>query len=264
MRALWRRFKNGYLNLRLQTKFTIALISIVVLPAFLTVFLFYGKLYNMVVSNTIRQEQDASAKTAPLIERTMDTILATTRNITGQTFFQELFYMPVSDSAKELASSNHAIDFKNAIRRLTTDSIVTDVRIYVDFPEELETLDDDPNTENILAPISQAKGTYWYGIFQGNRENQEMFCPSFYLGSQEKKNYGDMAYICPLSLYYHSNAYKAYLAVYFSDSKLNSILSDNLSLEGSVSYIVNERDAIVATSDQSLSGIYRLDYDTIK
>ena len=264
MRALWRRFKNGYLNLRLQTKFTIALISIVVLPAFLTVFLFYGKLYNMVVSNTIRQEQDASAKTAPLIERTMDTILATTRNITGQTFFQELFYMPFSDSAKELASSNHAIDFKNAIRRLTTDSIVTDVRIYVDFPEELETLDDDPNTENILAPISQAKGTYWYGIFQGNRENQEMFCPSFYLGSQEKKNYGDMAYICPLSLYYHSNAYKAYLAVYFSDSKLNSILSDNLSLEGSVSYIVNERDAIVATSDQSLSGIYRLDYDTIK
>ena len=264
MRALWRRFKNGYLNLRLQTKFTIALISIVVLPAFLTVFLFYGKLYNMVVSNTIRQEQDASAKTAPQIERTIDTILATTRNITGQTFFQELFYMPVSDSAKELASSNHAIDFKNAIRRLTTDSIVTDVRIYVDFPEELETLDDDPNTENILAPISQAKGTYWYGIFQGNRENQEMFCPSFYLGSQEKKNYGDMAYICPLSLYYHSNAYKAYLAVYFSDSKLNSILSDNLSLEGSVSYIVNERDAIVATSDQSLSGIYRLDYDTIK
>ena len=97
MRAFWRRFKNGYLNLSLQTKFTIALISIVVLPAFLTVFLFYGRLYNMVVSNTIRQEQDASAKTAPLIERTMDTILATTRNITGQNFFQELFYMPVSD-----------------------------------------------------------------------------------------------------------------------------------------------------------------------
>ena len=66
----------------------------------------------MVVSNTIRQEQDASAKTAPLIERTMDTILATTRNITGQNFFPELFYMPVSDSSERLATSNHAIDFK--------------------------------------------------------------------------------------------------------------------------------------------------------
>ena len=264
MRAFWRRFKNGYLNLSLQTKFTIALISIVVLPAFLTVFLFYGRLYNMVVSNTIRQEQDASAKTAPLIERTMDTILATTRNITGQNFFQELFYMPVSDSSEKLATSNHAIDFKNAVQRLTTDSIVTDVRIYVDFPDDLKSLNAYPNTEDLLAPLSQAKGTYWYGIFQGNREPQEMFCPSFYLGSQEKQNYGDMAYICPLSLYYHSTAYKAYLAVYFSDDKLNNILSDNLSLEGSVSYIVNERDAIVATSDQSLSGIYRLDYDTIK
>lgn len=264
MRVLWRRFKNGYLNLSLQTKFTIALISIVVVPAFLTVFLFYGKLYNMVVSNTIRQEQDASAKTAPLIERTMDTILATTRNITGQNFFQELFYMPVSDSAEKLATSNHAIDFKNALQRLTTDSIVTDVRIYVDFPDDLKELDTYPNTENILAPLSQAKGTYWYGIFQGNRNAQEMFCPSFYLGPREKKNYGDMAYICPLSLYYHSTAYKAYLAVYYSDDKLTSILSDNLSLEGSVSYIVNERDAIVAASDPSLSGIYQLDYDTIK
>ncbi len=64
MRAFWRRSKTA-INLSLQTKFTIALISIVVLPAFLTVFLFYGRLYNMVVSNTIRQEQDASAKTAP-------------------------------------------------------------------------------------------------------------------------------------------------------------------------------------------------------
>ena len=259
MRAFWRRFKNGYLNLSLQTKFTIALISIVVLPAFLTVFLFYGRLYNMVVSNTIRQEQDASAKTAPLIERTMDTILATTRNITGQNFFQELFYMPVSDSSEKLATSNHAIDFRNAVQRLTTDSIVTDVRIYVDFPDDLKALDTYPNTEDLLAPLNQAKG-----IFQGSRETQEMFCPSFYLGSQEKQNYGDMAYICPLSLYYHSTAYKAYLAVYFSDDKLNRILSDNLSLEGSVSYIVNERDAIVATSNPSLSGIYRLDYDTIK
>ena len=264
MRALWRRFKNGYLNLNLQTKFTIALISIVVIPACLTAFLFYGRLYSMVVSNTIRQEQDASAKTAPLIERTMDTILTTTRNITGQNFFQELFYMPVSDSAEQLATSNHATDFKNAVQRLTTDSIVTDVQIYVDFPDDLKTLDTYPNTENILAPLSQAKGTYWYGIFQGNRNTQEMFCPSFYLGPREKKNYGDMAYICPLSLYYHSTAYKAYLAVYYSDDKLTSILSDNLSLEGSVSYIVNERDAIVATSDLSLSGIYQLDYDTIK
>ena len=62
MRALWRRFKNGYLNLNLQTKFTIALISIVVVPACLTAFLFYGRLYSMVVSNTIRQDRTPPQK----------------------------------------------------------------------------------------------------------------------------------------------------------------------------------------------------------
>ena len=171
--------------------------------------------------------------------------------------------MPVSDSAEQLATSNHATDLKMPS--------ASDHRFHCyrctdlcGFPDDLKTLDTYPNTKNILAPLSQAKGTYWYGIFQGNRNTQEMFCPSFYLGPREKTNYGDMAYICPLSLYYHSTAYKAYLAVYYSDDKLTSILSDNLSLEGSVSYIVNERDAIVATSDLSLSGIYQLDYDTIK
>ena len=264
MRGPWCRLKNGYLNLSLQTKFTIALISIVVLPAVVTAFLFYGKLYNMVVSNTIRQEQDASAKTAPLIEETVEQILAVTQNITEQDFFQELFYMPVNSSPEKLAASPNAATFQKTVEKLTSDSIVTDIRIYVDFPSELDTLDDFSVTKNVLAPLGQAKGTYWYGIFQGSRETQAMFCPSFYLGSQEKRNYGDMAYICPLSLYFHSNAYKAYLAVYFSDDELTEILSENLSLEGSVSYIVNDRDAIVATSDPSLSGIYRLDYDTVK
>ena len=47
--------------------------------------------------------------------------------------------MPVSDSAEQLATSNHATDFKNAIQRLTADSIVTDVQIYVDFPDDLKT-----------------------------------------------------------------------------------------------------------------------------
>ena len=142
--------------------------------------------------------------------------------------------------------------------------MISGLQIYMDFPPQSVRLFSDDLTKDYFSPMSKARGTYWYGIFQGNRNTQEMFCPSFYLGPREKKNYGDMAYICPLSLYYHSTAYKAYLAVYYSDDKLTSILSDNLSLEGSVSYIVNERDAIVATSDLSLSGIYQLDYDTIK
>ena len=42
------------------------------------------------------------------------------------------------------------------------------------------------------------------------------------------------------------------------------MLKDNLTIAGSVSYIINERNAIVATSDESLSGIYLLNYETIE
>ena len=42
------------------------------------------------------------------------------------------------------------------------------------------------------------------------------------------------------------------------------MLKDNLPIDGSVSYIINERNAVVASSDESLSGIYLLNYETIE
>ena len=42
------------------------------------------------------------------------------------------------------------------------------------------------------------------------------------------------------------------------------MLKRNLTLDGSVSYIINERNAIVASSDKSGTGIYLLDYQTVE
>lgn len=58
------------------------------------------------------------------------------------------------------------------------------------------------------------------------------------------------------TFYYQGEARQAYIALYTSASHLNNMLKDNLTIAGSVSYIINERNAIVATSDDSLSGIY--------
>ena len=55
----------------------------------------------------------------------------------------------------------------------------------------------------------------------------------------------------------------AYVAAYWPDSVLNGILSDNLTLENSVSYIINDRDSIVSSSDEQLSGTYWLSYKAI-
>ena len=75
MIAFFKRLRQAYGDLKLQTKITIVLMIAVTVPVLLVGILFYGRFYNMVISDTIRQEQDASAQTAPLIENNIQNIL---------------------------------------------------------------------------------------------------------------------------------------------------------------------------------------------
>ena len=61
MRSLFHKFKTFYGNLHLQTKFTIVIALAVTLPMLMMGITFFGRLYDMVVSDTIRREQDSSA-----------------------------------------------------------------------------------------------------------------------------------------------------------------------------------------------------------
>ena len=65
------KLKQWYQDLNLQSKFTLVLLLIVSIPGIAIIFFFYGRAYDMVVSYTIRQEQDRSAETAPLIEESI-------------------------------------------------------------------------------------------------------------------------------------------------------------------------------------------------
>ena len=45
---------------------------------------------------------------------------------------------------------------------------------------------------------------------------------------------------------------------------LQQILTDNLVNDGSLSYITNERDAVIPTSDSNLIGLYYVNYESIR
>lgn len=263
MRNLFHRITQTYGDLKLQTKLTVSLLLAVTIPVLMLGAFFYGKLYDMVVSYTIRQEQDASAKTSPLIEEIVQKVVDTSSEFSSLPFYKKLFHQPVNSPLSTLAESPQAEEFLRQIQGISTKEPVTCIRVYIDWPNENSSLFSPSYTGGIFAPFSQIKGTYWYGIFQGTGAS-ELYCPSFYLGENEKKSCGDLAYIRTCSLYYHGISYKAYAAVYYSSSALTSILSENLNLDGSVSYIINERDNLVASSDTSLSGIYWLSYSTIE
>lgn len=275
------RIKQRYDDLKLQTKIALVLVVAVTVPMLMLGLFFYGRLYDMVVSYTIREEQDASARTAPLIDDTVQEILDGYAELSAQPFYRTLFSESLENAASVLSHPDDIEAFRKQVRQTIDGSLITAVRIYAELPEDLSGLYDIAETASFVAdaassdqhapadfantlilPMSSARGTYWYGIFQGSHV-KELFCPSFYLGTRENASLGDLAYIRSLTLRCGGETYPCYMAVYCSSDTLTEILSDNLSLDGSVSYIMNDRNSLVASSDDSLSGIYWLDYRTI-
>lgn len=263
MSSLFQKIRQAYGDMNLQSKFTIVLVIAVTIPVLTVGIFFYSRLYDMVISDTIRREQDASANTAPLIENEVQRILDAYSEITDLSFFQTLFHQPVNSPSSLLLNATGAYKFHDAVQTLLDEQTITGLQIYMDFPLDSVQLFQDSLTRDYFSPMSRAKGTYWYGIFRGTGQS-ELFCPAFYLGDREKNNYGDMAYITSTTFYYQQNSYQAYIAVYFSSDRISEILRENLTQDGSVSYITTERNAMVASSDDALAGIYWLDYETIR
>lgn len=252
-----------YGDLKLQSKILVVIILAVTVPVVMLGFFFYGRLYDMVVSYTIRQEQDMSAHIAPLVEEQVQKILDAYALLSSEPFYRTLFTQ-FSESADDILQEEDALrSFVSRTEEVADGTLITGVRIYAELPDSLSLLYESSGTDNLFLPMSSARGTYWHGIFQGSHAS-ELFCPSFYLGTRENRELGDLAYIRALTLHLNGESYPCYMAVYCSSDPFTAILSENLSLDGSVSYIMNERDSLVASSNVSLSGIYWIDYQTIR
>ncbi len=262
MNHFFSKVRQNYGDMKLASKFTLVLMITVTVPVIMMACFFYGKLYDMVVSYTIRQEQDISAKTAPIVEDLVQQVIDAHDRITDQDFFQTLFHQPVNSPFRMFENTEEIQEFQEYTKSLISSGKISGLQIYMDFPTSVRLFQDEL-TRDYFSPMSKAKGTYWYGIFQGTSVSS-LFCPSFYLGDREKKSYGDMAYITSTTFYFQGHAYRAYIAAYTSSDNFTDLLKDNLTVDGSVSYIINDRNAIVASSDQSQSGIYLLDYDSIE
>ena len=76
MRTFFQGITHFYRNLRLQTKLTITHLVIVTIPMVAIPVLFFTQLYDMIVADTVRKEQEAAIQTAPMIEETVADILA--------------------------------------------------------------------------------------------------------------------------------------------------------------------------------------------
>ncbi len=258
---LYQKAKDAYDNLKIQTKFTLCILFAVSIPLLSIAVLFSDRLYDMVIADTIRNEQNATMQIGPKIEETLSQVIDFQEFVTGLNFYQTLFYQPVSTSLAKLADTKEAMDFADHIKEKMDGSTVTAVRIYLDIPGQ-SVFYENPSAKDLFLPVSYAKGTYWYGIFQGSSVSV-LHCPSFYLGNREKNQLGDLALITESWIYYQGISYPCYTAIYYSAKPFHRILSDAATSRGSVSYIINDREAIISSTDDYLAAIYRLSYDDI-
>ena len=234
-----------YKNLKLQTKFTITHLVIATIPMLALAVFFHFKLYDMIIADTIRVEQENSARSIPYINDFIDEI---------NTHFDIIENSALFDDYETL---------ENTIDNVVNNSIISDVRIYIS-PDTEEEVDITEEQLSHIVSIDEAKGTYWHGIFSSNSKLKYLYCPSFYLSPYETKNLGTLAYIKRTTVNIKNTKKPCYLAMYYSDRILNKILSKNISDDLGVAYLINERDSIVATSNKALSGVYHFDYDTIQ
>lgn len=209
----------------------------------------------MVLADTIRTEQTASAMTMPQIDQLIETCLETQKSLEAHPYYKKLFRMIGYQPSNWIDDSSEAADFYGAAEAIIDGEYITNILIYLDIPEFQEIFHNETSSR-IFRPMREARGSYWHGIFQGDRSINSLFCPEFYLSPIEVRESGDMAYITKTTILYNSEYRTCYTAIYYSKAPFTRLLKNNLTEDTSVAYIINDRDSTVATSDGGLAGIY--------
>lgn len=249
-------------NMSIGTEIASCIALAVVIPLVILGAVFSKPLYNMVIAMTILEEQNALSKIVPQIDVRVENISDCMREITSDPFYEEIFLDEIDDSVFELMNSQGADDFSARIEDIKANSPINEIKIYIKAPEESVFFQSTPLSD-VIRPEREILGTYWHGIFNGTRY-ADLYCPRFYLSNSEINKYGNSAYIIRTSIYCNSEVYPAYVALYYDNDIYGQILQDATTTNGSVSYIINDREALIVTTDSALSGTYRIEYDDIK
>lgn len=234
---------------------------LIAIPTIAIICIYGTTLKDIIYTDTIAQEQALSDQTAQALNSTLEQIPKISSAIQESNLIKNLtddsFYY--SDSSVPYQFYEDLTAFQQLVALQTEGDFITNVRVYADnLPSSWYSSDAE---ETFFEPLNNSLGTYWRGIFTGT-DTTELYCPNFYLSSTESANLGDLAYIVeiPTSSEEHT---VIYLALYFSETELSTLLSQNTSNNEGITYIINERNSIVTSSDYKTTGTYVLDYEEV-
>lgn len=249
-------------SLRLQTKFVLCILLAACLPIITIGVVFFGRFYDMLISDTVKSEQVQTASLIPKIEERLGSITESMGEIEASNLYATMFHGEFDGDPVALMESDQADQFAELAESIIQETAVTDIKIYCSLDEDSPIYETDFG-RRFLVPEDRIKTTYWHGIFSAT-PSASLHCPKFYLGNYEIENYDDCAYMIRRSWLVNRKFETCYLAVYYPSEIYSGLLSESITVDDSVSYIINEREAVIATTNEALSGLYHLDYYDIQ
>ncbi|MCR5789737.1 MAG: histidine kinase [Lachnospiraceae bacterium] len=253
--------RKRYRNLTIRRKFVL----------FNGLFLLTMLLFFRIVLNEVRRSVEETTIGAERLllgqtSHTLELVAEEAHTIADSIASQPLLYrMANATDLDAFFESNdtavYARDFFSEIESVQNADMLSEIHIYLspDYEHITEVYD----FSRVFRPMSEIQSSYWHGIFAGRPLMYAQFCPAFYLTNQEIRAYGDVAYIQRLNLTGQGRNELGFIAIYFQTGFFKEILSGNRPEQGSVYYLINSRESLVASTDEELSGIYHIDYEDI-
>jgi len=231
---------------------------VVLVPTALVLALFYGQFYNIIQDSLLDSQVVTSLQAAKFIDNTAGTLLSVCNTIVDD---ERLPVLLGADDLDSAGSYNAALDtLKAVVESHVNSNSISAIRIYSDMPEPLA---NDPDME-LISDISEIRNTYWYGIF-ASQDIDTLFAPEYYLSGLERTDYGSLAVIRKQVFMYDDNQVTVFVAVYtYNDVLVSPIRDIELeSVEGIISYVIDQRDTVVAQTDETAYGTYAMSYEDI-
>lgn len=255
------KIKQYYYHLKIKDKLLIAFLTVAILPMIMFMLFFSSRIYNMIVADTIQKQQNASLSAGPKLNAIIENVINECNYIQSSNNYENMLSHDTKESFNYYKKSSDGQSFLSGLSLNNNTSVVTAIHIYTNLSDSHPVFQDSDYSKYIH-PVSDITRTYWYGIFQGTNKIQ-LHCPEFYLSDYEINNYGNVAYITKSYTMYHNEPITIYTAVFYSTDSFMEILTSTTPLSGSVAYLLNPRDNIVASTDPALSSTYAFSYNTV-
>ena len=251
-------------DLSFSKKLMVSFLILLLIPSLAVSVLIYGEINDLVVTDTIESAETLTLQTAQTVNNLTRKIKNVADILSNDSYLRQIAMHPAFSHTDNTEFSGMLRDsFMASVSSLLDDPTIRNVRIYLDSP--YADLYAGSDTEDIFQSMDLTKGSYWGGIMSTNTTDS-LYCAPFYLSNREKETLGTLSYVQRIRYDMSTDresATAAYLVIYFSSEDLSEMLENETPEGDTVNYILNDRDNLIAASDEALAGTYFLDNEAI-